>query len=245
MQQLKRIELAGLTASKALAAGGAAGTAAAAAAGYEQRVRLHAAGNNSNNADRSSAGSGSSSDSGDGCCWEDLRGMSGLTELNLSGNCLSLPESTFGVFRRHFCPGLADMTSLVKLDLSFCRFPCKLLRLLVSGLPSSITDVVLDGCFNVTSGDLQVPALLPGLRRLSVSNMQPGLRDKHAEVLAGLASLRVLLLSGNDVGPKGLRVLLRGLSQLVVLDVSGNVKVKRGSAAYVAACNVGQSQVIV
>jgi hypothetical protein len=239
MQQLKCIELAGLTASKATAAaGGAAAAAAAAAAVYEQRVRLHAAGN-SNIANHSSAGSGSSSRSGDNCCWEGLRGMSGLTELNLSGNCLCLPESSFGVFRRHFCPGLADMTSLVKLDLSYCRFPYKLLRLLVSGLPASITDVVLDGCSNVTSGDLQVLALLPDLRRLSVSNMQPGLRDKHAEVLAGLASLRVLLLSGNDVGPKGLGVLLRGLSQLAVLDVSGNVRVKREAAAYVAACNVG------
>ncbi|KAF6251537.1 hypothetical protein COO60DRAFT_1464222 [Scenedesmus sp. NREL 46B-D3] len=144
-----------------------------------------------------------------------------LTSLSLSGNPLSstgVAAVSFHVFRRHFCPGLADMAGLVRLDLSHCRFPYKLLRLLVSGLPASVADVALDGCASVTGGDLQVLALLPGLRRLSVSNMQPGLRDKHAEVLSRLASLRVLLLSGNDVGPKGVCVLLQGLTQLMVLD---------------------------
>ncbi|WIA33327.1 hypothetical protein OEZ86_006464 [Tetradesmus obliquus] len=172
--------------------------------------------------------------------------MSGLTELNLSGNCLCLPDSSFGVFRRHFCPGLADMASLVKLDLSGCRFPYKLLRLLVSGLPGSVSDVILDGCVDVTAGDLQALALLPGLRRLSVNDTQPALRDKHAEVLAGMAGLRQLLLAGNELGPKGLALLLQGLPQLLLLDVRGNVKLKKGGAVAAAACqHSGYCQVLV
>jgi hypothetical protein len=137
------------------------------------------------------------------------------------------------------------MERIVKLDLSYCRFPYKLLRLLVSGLPATVSDVALDGCSNVTRGDLQVLALLPGLRRLSVCNMQPGLRDKHAEVLTGLGSLRELLLAGNDLGPKAVAVLLQGLPQLLLLNVSGNAKMKRGGAAVVAACcESGHCQVV-
>jgi hypothetical protein len=58
--------------------------------------------------------------------------------------------------------------------------------------------------------------------------------------------LRELLLAGNDLGHKGLFVLLQGLPQLLLLDVSSNAKVEKGGAVVAAACScAGHCQVVV
>lgn len=86
----------------------------------------------------------------------------------------------------------------------------------------------------VKRADLEALQALPQLRVLSACGS--GVRDKHAGALSGLEGLQSLVLRDNALGPEGLVELLEGLgSQLTLLDVTGNERLRRRGGSGVAA----------
>jgi hypothetical protein len=133
------------------------------------------------------------------------------------------------------------MTSLARIDLTACKAPCFRTTHLLANLPASVTEVVLDRAVDgVKRADFEALQALPQLCVLSACGC--GVRDKHAGALSGLDGLQSLVLRDNGLGPEGLVELLEGLgSQLTLLDVTGNERLRRKEGSGGAASSSSSS----
>lgn len=136
------------------------------------------------------------------------------------------PVMAYRAFKHNLCSSIAAMPRLARMDLTECKAPYYKTTHLLTSLPPSVTEVVLNGAVEgVKRADVEALQQLPKLRALSACGCN--IRDKHAEVLCGLTGLQSLVLRDNALGPEGLLELLEGCSQLTVLDVTGNERVRR------------------
>lgn len=151
------------------------------------------------------------------------------------------PVPAYRAFKHNLCGSIAAMTRLAAINLSECKAPYSKLTQLLSSLPSSVTEVVLDGAPDgIKTGDILALQALPQLRVLSACGCN--VRDKHVGVLCGLAGLQSLVLRENSLGPEGLGELVEGCSgQLTQLDVSGNERLSSKASGPGAVCICGSS----
>jgi hypothetical protein len=148
----------------------------------------------------------------------------------------------YRAFKHNLCSSIAAMPRLARINFSECKAPYYKTTHLLTSLPPSVTEVVLDGAVEgVKRGDVEALQRLPKLRALSACGCN--IRDKHAEVLCGLTGLQSLVLRDNALGPEGLLEVLEGCSQLTVFDVTGNERVSSKATGSPSSGDAGTANV--